>query len=76
MTMPTAMYTPTFDAVDRRDYGIKKHRKHPSTGGGRAWSEDEVCSPVVYTSKAGRIYIDRNHIWYLLKKFMTNYPPP
>ncbi|KUI61977.1 hypothetical protein VP1G_09125 [Cytospora mali] len=41
MTMPTAMYTPTFDVMDRHDYGIKKHRKNPSTGGGRAWSEDE-----------------------------------
>ncbi|ROV90107.1 hypothetical protein VMCG_09783 [Cytospora schulzeri] len=41
MAMPTVMYTPTFDAIDRQDYGIKKHRKTSSTGGGRAWSEDE-----------------------------------
>lgn len=47
MTLPTVMYTPTFNAMDRHDYGIKKHRKHPSTGGGRAWSEDEVRALVV-----------------------------
>ncbi|ROV90009.1 hypothetical protein VSDG_08407 [Cytospora chrysosperma] len=41
MAMPTVMYTPQFDAMNRHDYGIKKHRKNPSTGGGRAWSEDE-----------------------------------
>lgn len=47
MTMPTAMYTPSFDTMDRHDYGIKKHRKSASAGGGRAWSEDEVCVYVV-----------------------------
>ncbi|KAF3005279.1 hypothetical protein G7054_g14439 [Neopestalotiopsis clavispora] len=34
-------YTPTSDALDRHDYGISKNRKLVSTGGGRAWSEDE-----------------------------------
>ncbi|ORY63288.1 uncharacterized protein BCR38DRAFT_344907 [Pseudomassariella vexata] len=34
-------YAPTSDALDRHDYGISKHRKLASTGGGRAWSEDE-----------------------------------
>ncbi|KAI1378471.1 hypothetical protein F4677DRAFT_396615 [Hypoxylon crocopeplum] len=35
-------YTPTSDALDRHDYGISKNRKLvASTGGGRAWSEDE-----------------------------------
>lgn len=44
MTMPPAMYAPTSDVMDRHDYGVTKHhRKNSSTGGGRAWSEDEVC---------------------------------
>ncbi|KAK7749106.1 hypothetical protein SLS62_008501 [Diatrype stigma] len=34
-------YVPTSDVLDRHDYGITKHRKTASTGGGRAWSEDE-----------------------------------
>ncbi|KAI0195888.1 hypothetical protein F4808DRAFT_326467 [Astrocystis sublimbata] len=34
-------YIPTSDAVDRHEYGISKNRKLASTGGGRAWSEDE-----------------------------------
>ena len=36
------------DAVDRHDFGVQKNRKYPSTGGGRAWTEDEVsaCSRV------------------------------
>lgn len=42
MTMPTAMYAPTSDVMDRHEYGITKSRKSSSTGGGRAWSEDEV----------------------------------
>ncbi len=41
MTAP-APYTPTSDAMDRHDYGVSKNRKAASTGGGRAWSEDEV----------------------------------
>jgi hypothetical protein len=41
MTVPTT-YTPTSDAMDRHDYGVTKNRKTASTGGGRAWSEDEV----------------------------------
>lgn len=46
MTMAPAMYTPTSDAMERHEYGITKHhRKNSSTGGGRAWSEDEVCRP-------------------------------
>lgn len=43
MTAPSATYTPTSDAMDRHEYGVQKNRKQPSTGGGRAWSEDEVC---------------------------------
>ncbi|KKY29728.1 hypothetical protein UCDDA912_g10337 [Diaporthe ampelina] len=35
------MYAPTSDVMDRHDYGITKSRKSSSTGGGRAWSEDE-----------------------------------
>lgn len=35
-------YTPTSDVLDRHEYGITKNRKlAASTGGGRAWSEDE-----------------------------------
>lgn len=43
MTMPAAMYAPASDVMDRHEYGITKSRKSSSTGGGRAWSEDEVC---------------------------------
>lgn len=44
MAMHSAMYTPTSDVMERHEYGITKHhRKNSSTGGGRAWSEDEVC---------------------------------
>lgn len=39
----TAAYIPTSDASNRHDYGVTKTRKTTSTGGGRAWSEDEVC---------------------------------
>ncbi|CAN8096379.1 unnamed protein product [Discula destructiva] len=42
MAMHPAMYTPTADVMERHEYGITKHsRKTSSTGGGRAWSEDE-----------------------------------
>lgn len=36
--------TPTYtcvDATSRHEYGVQKNRKQTSTGGGRAWSEDE-----------------------------------
>ncbi|TVY85083.1 hypothetical protein LSUE1_G000804, partial [Lachnellula suecica] len=33
-------YSP-IDAVNRHDFGVQKNRKPASTGGGRAWSEDE-----------------------------------
>lgn len=39
-------YTPTSDALDRHEFGIAKTRKTTSTGGGRAWSEDEVSNNV------------------------------
>lgn len=44
MTMHQSMYAPTSDVMDRHDYGITKHHRKSSssTGGGRAWSEDEV----------------------------------
>jgi len=42
MTAPLMAYTPTSDALDRHEYGVSKNRKVTSTGGGRAWSEDEV----------------------------------
>ncbi|KAK4215405.1 hypothetical protein QBC37DRAFT_125482 [Rhypophila decipiens] len=41
MTASSVTYTPTSDAVDRHEYGVSKNRKVTSTGGGRAWSEDE-----------------------------------
>lgn len=33
-------YTPV-DSLNRHEYGVQKNRKPTSTGGGRAWSEDE-----------------------------------
>ncbi|KAI9159040.1 hypothetical protein HJFPF1_07047 [Paramyrothecium foliicola] len=36
-----AVYTPVSDVHDRHDAGVSKSRKAASTGGGRAWSEDE-----------------------------------
>ncbi|KLU91255.1 hypothetical protein MAPG_09776 [Magnaporthiopsis poae ATCC 64411] len=41
MTAPPAHYQPTSDMMDRHEYGVLKNRKTASTGGGRAWSEDE-----------------------------------
>lgn len=43
LTTSSAMpYTPTSDFLDRHEYGVAKNRKlTASTGGGRAWSEDE-----------------------------------
>ncbi|CCC11380.1 hypothetical protein SMACR_02038 [Sordaria macrospora] len=40
MTAPVT-FTPTSDTMDRREYGITKTKKATSTGGGRAWSEEE-----------------------------------
>jgi hypothetical protein len=40
--LTSAPYTPTSDAMDRHEYGVSKTQKLSSTGGGRAWSEDEV----------------------------------
>ncbi|KAF4459555.1 hypothetical protein FALBO_13688 [Fusarium albosuccineum] len=36
-----APYIPARDAMDRHDYGVTKSRKASSTGGGRAWSDEE-----------------------------------
>jgi hypothetical protein len=52
MTGPHVPYTPRSDAIDRHDYGITKNRKTASTGGGRAWSEDEVRNPKAYQAQA------------------------
>ncbi|TVY23544.1 hypothetical protein LHYA1_G007677 [Lachnellula hyalina] len=38
--MGQSNYSPV-DAVNRHDFGVQKNRKPASTGGGRAWSEDE-----------------------------------
>jgi hypothetical protein len=35
-----ANYSPV-DVLNRHEYGVQKNRKQASTGGGRAWSEDE-----------------------------------
>lgn len=70
MAMPTVMYNPTFDTMNRHDYGIKKHRKNPSTGGGRAWSEDEVCVFVMSNLEPGGSGQHGNHLW-LPKKLVT-----
>lgn len=37
-------YNTTSDATIRHEYGVSKHRKTASTGGGRAWSDEEVSS--------------------------------
>lgn len=37
----SSTYVPV-DVAQRHEYGIQKNRKTASTGGGRAWSEDEV----------------------------------
>jgi hypothetical protein len=39
--MAQSNYSPV-DAINRHDFGVQKNRKQASTGGGRAWSEDEV----------------------------------
>jgi hypothetical protein len=42
MAQVAAPYIPSRDSMDRHDYGITKNRKASSTGGGRAWSDEEV----------------------------------
>lgn len=44
------------DAINRHDFGIQKNRKPASTGGGRAWSEDEVGY----------------HVWFAKNKLMAS----
>ncbi|KAF7551900.1 hypothetical protein G7046_g7582 [Stylonectria norvegica] len=41
MATASAPYMPSSDAMDRQSCGVTKSRKTASTGGGRAWSEDE-----------------------------------
>ncbi|KAF5664158.1 hypothetical protein FHETE_7209 [Fusarium heterosporum] len=41
MAQVAAPYIPARDSMDRHDYGITKSRKASSTGGGRAWSDEE-----------------------------------
>ncbi|KAJ4260503.1 hypothetical protein NW762_007244 [Fusarium torreyae] len=41
MAQATAPYIPARDSMDRHEYGITKSRKASSTGGGRAWSDEE-----------------------------------
>ena len=52
MTAPVT-FAPTSGTMDRRDYGITKTKKTTSTGGGRAWSEEEVC----YTALCSTVII-------------------
>ncbi len=42
LTHSNMAYIPTSDALERHEFAVTKHRKTASTGGGRAWSEDEV----------------------------------
>ena len=44
MELTNIMYTPSQEAPLRQKPGSNKHRKSLSTGGGRAWSDSEVCS--------------------------------
>ncbi|KAL2017260.1 hypothetical protein VTK56DRAFT_2372 [Thermocarpiscus australiensis] len=41
MNTHPAPYIPISDAMGRHEYGVSKQKKTISTGGGRAWSEDE-----------------------------------
>ncbi|KAL2272020.1 hypothetical protein VTJ83DRAFT_1391 [Remersonia thermophila] len=41
MTGQRLPYTPRSDVLERHEYGVTKTRKTASTGGGRAWSEEE-----------------------------------
>ncbi|KAL3607967.1 hypothetical protein FPOAC2_02958 [Fusarium poae] len=41
MAQAPTPYIPSRDSMDRHDYGITKNRKASSTGGGRAWSDEE-----------------------------------
>ncbi|KAL1835885.1 hypothetical protein VTJ49DRAFT_5915 [Mycothermus thermophilus] len=41
MTGQRLAYTPRSDVLERHEYGVTKPRKTASTGGGRAWSEEE-----------------------------------
>lgn len=34
--------SPMMETVDRHDFAVQKQRKYSSTGGGRAWTEQEV----------------------------------
>lgn len=64
MTAPPAVYIPTSDAIDRHEYGVTKNRKTASTGGGRAWSEDEE----VYLLQTRMQKMPYKHIAAHLKK--------
>ncbi|KAJ2905193.1 hypothetical protein MKZ38_006099 [Zalerion maritima] len=57
------IYAPT-DALDRHEYGVTKSRKAASTGGGRAWSEDEE----VYLLQTRMQKMPYKHIAAHLKK--------
>ncbi len=39
---PHQKHDSPLDSVNRHDFGVQKTRKYSSTGGGRAWTEDEV----------------------------------
>ncbi|OWP02058.1 hypothetical protein B2J93_1530 [Marssonina coronariae] len=52
------------DAINRHDYGVQKARKPASTGGGRAWSDDEEA----YLRQARLQKMPYKHIAAHLKK--------
>jgi len=58
-------YSPV-DAVNRHDYGVQKNRKQASTGGGRAWSEEEVRITLRIIDRALLIFQYRKSIFYKL----------
>ncbi|KAK3494228.1 uncharacterized protein B0T23DRAFT_403246 [Neurospora hispaniola] len=63
MTAPVS-FAPTTDTMDRRGYGITKTKKTTSTGGGRAWSEEEEA----YLIKTRMQKMPYKHIAAHLKK--------
>lgn len=51
-----AAYAPISDVHDRHDAGVTKSRKAASTGGGRAWSEDEVSEDTTNLDLASSLH--------------------
>ncbi|KKA30284.1 hypothetical protein TD95_003882 [Thielaviopsis punctulata] len=65
MPMPHhSAYNQASDTMDRHEYGVNKNRKMASTGGGRAWSEEEE----VYLLQTRMQKMPYKHIAAHLKK--------